>query len=206
MWTISPDIAGRKIERAVPGDRLLRSKGSLSYFLDVKSREKIVQICIFNSLAHSRPRVGRKNRLSTKLEWLSVLARWVHHVTINYDVSGKLFAGGRSRIQKGGFRSVASRTDPWRKAEFTKNLAPCMETQGHPTIQSLQNPLTNLIERYGPVIIGFLGLWIVIFVREWLCVAPPKWRWHRKMALKWRGLFSHSHRHSDFSLTSVNHL
>lgn len=206
MWTISPDIAGRKIERAVPGDRLLRSKGSLSYFLDVKSREKIVQICIFNSLAHSRPRVGRKNRLSTKLEWLSVLARWVHHVTINYDVSGKLFAGGRSRIQKGGFRSVLSRTDPWRKAEFTKNLAPCMETQGHPTIQSLQNPLTNLIERYGPVIIGFLGLWIVIFVREWLCVALPKWRWHRKMALKWRGLFSHSHRHSDFSLTSVNHL
>lgn len=204
MWTISPDIAGRKIERAVPGDRLLRSKGSLSYFLDVKSREKLFKYA--SSLAHSRPRVGRKNRLSTKLEWLSVLARWVHHVTINCDVSGKLFAGGRSRIQKGGFRSVASRTDPWRKAEFTKNLAPCMETQGHPTIQSLQNPLTNLIERYGPVIIGFLGLWIVIFVREWLCVAPPKWRWHRKMALKWRGLFSHSHRHSDFSLTSVNHL
>ena len=38
-----------------------------------------------------------------------------------------------------------------------KDLLPCMETQGHPTIQSLQNPLTNLIERYGPVISGFLG-------------------------------------------------
>ena len=201
MWTISPDIASRKIERAIPEERLLRSKGSLCYFFDVKSREKIFQIC---SIAG--PKMEGKIACQQKLEWLSVLARWVHHVTINYDVSGKLFAGGRSRIQKGGFRSVASRTDPWRKAEFTKNLAPCMETQGHPTIQSLQNPLTNLIERYGPVIIGFLGLWIVIFVREWLCVAPPKWRWHRKMALKWRGLFSHSHRPSDLSLTSANHL
>lgn len=38
------EIAGKKIEKAIPEDWLLRSKGSLSYFLDVKSREKIVQI------------------------------------------------------------------------------------------------------------------------------------------------------------------
>lgn len=96
------------------------------------------------------------------------------HVTINSDVAWKLYAGGRWRIQKGGLRSQASRTDLWRREESVRNLSPCMETQGHPTIQSLQNPLTNLIERYGPVIVGFLGLWIVIFVREWLCVSPPK--------------------------------
>ena len=44
------------------------------------------------------------------------------------------------------------------RKEFLWDLTSCMETQGHPTIQSLQNPLTNLIERYGLVIIGFLGL------------------------------------------------
>ncbi|XP_068687592.1 bromodomain-containing protein 3-like isoform X1 [Montipora foliosa] len=33
------------------------------------------------------------------------------------------------------------------RKEFLWDLTSCMETQGHPTIQSLQNPLTNLIER-----------------------------------------------------------
>ena len=102
------------------------------------------------------------------------MARWLKHVTIKHDVSCEVFAGGRSRIQKGVLRSEASWRILRRRAEFLRNPPLCMETQGHPTIQSLQNPLTNLIERYGPVITGFLGLGIVIFVRELLCVAPPK--------------------------------
>ena len=36
-----------------------------------------------------------------------LLARWSKHVTIEYDVSKKIIAGGHSRIQKGGFRSEA---------------------------------------------------------------------------------------------------
>ena len=100
----------------------------------------------------------------TSIHVLARLSRSTWHY--NNDVACKLFAGGGWRIQKGGFRSTASRMDLWRREESLRNLSPCMETQGHPTIQSLQNPLTNLIERYGPVIIGFLGLWIVIFVRE----------------------------------------
>lgn len=99
-----------------------------------------------------------------RIHVLARLSRGTWHYS--NDVACKLFAGGRWRIQKGGLRSTASRMDLWRREESLRNLSPCMETQGHPTIQSLQNPLTNLIERYGPVIIGFLGLWIVIFVRE----------------------------------------